>query len=225
MAFWSFLFVAVIFPAWAMLDCDPAFVQNLNRSLSNFKVAKNGPNLESVSKDILGIYPTFFRDVRGVEKLRKMVLDKLAGDQFVEVIAMAAVERFLPTDWRNTFMTNIKQMEKELMWQMKKSLEDFSDLACSRDCSVIEGPVLDCWTCDQITAQCFKGSVCGEQEDFAAEKEHIGIYLVLVLQFVFASSLMIMFYHYYKVKMMRLKEQEIKLLKNMKEQVDRIHDR
>ncbi|XP_072011639.1 izumo sperm-egg fusion protein 3 isoform X3 [Engystomops pustulosus] len=218
MAFWSFLFVAVIFPAWAMLDCDPAFVQNLNRSLSNFKVAKNGPNLESVSKDILGIYPTFFRgkgnlriiDVRGVEKLRKMVLDKLAGDQFVG---------------RNTFMTNIKQMEKELMWQMKKSLEDFSDLACSRDCSVIEGPVLDCWTCDQITAQCFKGSVCGEQEDFAAEKEHIGIYLVLVLQFVFASSLMIMFYHYYKVKMMRLKEQEIKLLKNMKEQVDRIHDR
>lgn len=30
---------------------------------------------------------------------------------------------------------------------------------------VIEGPILDCWTCFHITAWCFKGEYCGGNKD------------------------------------------------------------
>lgn len=68
MAFWAFLFLAFIFhshPVLGMLDCDPAFVKNLDHYLSS-KVPNDVPNrqafLKNVSMEILSIYRTSFRD-------------------------------------------------------------------------------------------------------------------------------------------------------------------
>ncbi|XP_066462104.1 izumo sperm-egg fusion protein 3 [Eleutherodactylus coqui] len=110
--------------------------------------------LERVKKDILGVYQSSFRDkanlriidIRSVAKLRKTVLDNLKKVEFHGV---------------KTFLTDITRLKQELTQQMRQSLHDFADLACSEDCAVTEGPVLDSWTCFRIRAQCFKGSVCG----------------------------------------------------------------
>uniref|UniRef100_A0A8C4YK72 Uncharacterized protein n=1 Tax=Gopherus evgoodei TaxID=1825980 RepID=A0A8C4YK72_9SAUR len=47
--------------------------------------------------------------------------------------------------------------------------------------AVTEGPVLDCWTCLRINAQCFDGELCGEEDPRDAERKEITLYLFLVL--------------------------------------------
>ncbi|XP_069804151.1 izumo sperm-egg fusion protein 3 isoform X2 [Dendropsophus ebraccatus] len=116
------------------------------------------------------------------------------------------------------FVEDIKKIKQDLMRQMKQSLEHFADLACTEDCSVTEGPSLDCWTCLRIRAQCFKGSVCGEQDDLEIEKKEIAVYLFLVLEFVIVSFFVILCYHYYKKKTMMLKENEIKIWKRKEQE-------
>uniref|UniRef100_A0A8C6X947 Izumo sperm-egg fusion protein 3 n=1 Tax=Naja naja TaxID=35670 RepID=A0A8C6X947_NAJNA len=49
----------------------------------------------------------------------------------------------------------IFRLRFSLRKKIRQILEKFADLA------VIEGPVLDCWTCLRITTQCFDGEVCG----------------------------------------------------------------
>ncbi|KAM4014701.1 izumo sperm-egg fusion protein 3 isoform 4-T4 [Anomaloglossus baeobatrachus] len=160
MAFWAILFFALIFHSPAilgMLDCDPAFARQLDSALSS-TVPENVPNrqafMESVKMEILGVYRTSFKnikylriiDIRSVATLKKMILDKLRAIQF---------------HGEEMFMKNIKNLKEEIILQMKQSLEKFADIACSEDCSVIEGPLLDSKTCLRVRAQCFKGSVCG----------------------------------------------------------------
>ncbi|XP_075696935.1 izumo sperm-egg fusion protein 3 [Rhinoderma darwinii] len=96
MAFWTFLFFALIFylhPILGMLDCDPMFVKNLDHCLSS-KVPNDVPNraafLEGLKKEILGVYQASFKDkphlriidIRSVAKLKKMVFDNLRGSKF-----------------------------------------------------------------------------------------------------------------------------------------------
>ncbi|XP_073422523.1 izumo sperm-egg fusion protein 3 [Dendrobates tinctorius] len=116
------------------------------------------------------------------------------------------------------FMENIRTHKEEIMWQMKQSLEKFADLACSEDCSVIEGPVLDSKTCLRIRASCFKGSVCGEPDDLQAEKKEITLFLALILEIVIILAIMILCYHYYKMKITQIKEKILKLMWSKKEQ-------
>ncbi|XP_073513931.1 izumo sperm-egg fusion protein 3 isoform X2 [Phyllobates terribilis] len=115
-------------------------------------------------------------------------------------------------------MENIRKHREEIMWQMKQSLEKFADLACSEDCSVIEGPVLDSKTCLRIRAQCFKGSVCGEPNDLEVEKKEVALFLSLILEIVIMFAIMILCYHYYKMKTTQLKEKLLKLIWSKKEQ-------
>ncbi|XP_065427951.1 izumo sperm-egg fusion protein 3 [Chrysemys picta bellii] len=54
--------------------------------------------------------------------------------------------------------------------------------------AVTEGPVLDCWTCLRINAQCFDGELCGEEDPRDAERKEITLYLFLVCQSVLLAS-------------------------------------
>ncbi|XP_056398966.1 izumo sperm-egg fusion protein 3 isoform X2 [Hyla sarda] len=195
MAFGAFFSLALIFHAYpihGMLDCDPTFVKKLDHYLSS-KVPKDVPDrkafLESVNKEIFSVYWTSFRD-----------------KPYLRIIGI------------NMFLEDIKTIKQKLMRQMKQSLEHFADIACTEDCSVTEGPVLDCWTCLRIRAQCFKGSVCGEQDDLVLEKKEVAVYLFLVLEFALMFFFMVLGYLYFKKKMMMLKEKEIKILTKKKKQ-------
>ncbi|KAM4014700.1 izumo sperm-egg fusion protein 3 isoform 3-T3 [Anomaloglossus baeobatrachus] len=90
--------------------------------------------------------------------------------------------------------------------------------ACSEDCSVIEGPLLDSKTCLRVRAQCFKGSVCGEQDDLEAEKKQVFLFLSVILEIVIMFTIMILCYHYYKMKTTQVKEKILKLMWSKKAQ-------
>ncbi|XP_075045709.1 izumo sperm-egg fusion protein 3 [Mixophyes fleayi] len=142
------------------------------------------------------------RDVRSVAKLKTLVLDNIKGKEF---------------DGMNAHWLLVRKIRIELIQAMKIALEEFIDLACSEDCSVTEGSVLDCWTCYRVRAQCFDGSVCGGQDDRDAEIKEMTVYLFLVVQFTVLSSILILcyifIYHYSKVKLtLTGKEKETGLL-------------
>ncbi|CAN2387923.1 Izumo sperm-egg fusion protein, partial [Pristimantis euphronides] len=102
----------------------------------------------------MGVYRTSFGDepplriidIQSVVNLKAMVLHNLTGIDCHGTDACSGI---------------IKNIQQELQGQMKQSLQHFADLACSEDCSLTDGPVLDSWTCLRIRAQCFRGSVCG----------------------------------------------------------------
>ncbi|KAM4014699.1 izumo sperm-egg fusion protein 3 isoform 2-T2 [Anomaloglossus baeobatrachus] len=195
MAFWAILFFALIFHSPAilgMLDCDPAFARQLDSALSS-TVPENVPNrqafMESVKMEILGVYRTSFKNIKYL---------RIIGEEM--------------------FMKNIKNLKEEIILQMKQSLEKFADIACSEDCSVIEGPLLDSKTCLRVRAQCFKGSVCGEQDDLEAEKKQVFLFLSVILEIVIMFTIMILCYHYYKMKTTQVKEKILKLMWSKKAQ-------
>ncbi|XP_043357181.1 izumo sperm-egg fusion protein 3 isoform X2 [Dermochelys coriacea] len=76
----------------------------------------------------------------------------------------------------------LAQHRDSLRTLLRETLESFADLA------VTEGPVLDCWTCLRISAQCFDGELCGEEDPQDAERKEITLYLFLVCQSVLLAS-------------------------------------
>ncbi|XP_063798768.1 izumo sperm-egg fusion protein 3 isoform X2 [Pseudophryne corroboree] len=168
------------------------FVKDLEHYLSS-QLPADVPNrqvfLDGLNNEILGVYQSYFKqkeylriiDIRSVAKLKALVFEKLKGKQF---------------EGMNAQWLLVQKIRSQLTKEMKKSLEEFTDLACSEDCSVIEGPALDSWTCLRIRAQCFDGSVCGEDDDRDAEKKELNMYLFLVAEFTLLSSILLWAYIY-----------------------------
>ncbi|XP_013927342.1 PREDICTED: izumo sperm-egg fusion protein 3 [Thamnophis sirtalis] len=85
------------------------------------------------------------------------------------------------------------QLRFSLRKKIRQILEEFADLACSEDCTVIEGPILDCWTCLRITTQCFDGEVCGVEDKRLAEYNEIVLYVFLVCESVITTSIILVY--------------------------------
>ncbi|KAK9397542.1 izumo sperm-egg fusion protein 3 [Crotalus adamanteus] len=85
------------------------------------------------------------------------------------------------------------QLRFSLRKKIHQILEKFADLACSEDCTVIEGPILDCWTCLRITTQCFDGEVCGVEDRRLAEYNEIVLYVFLVCESVITTSIILVY--------------------------------
>ncbi|XP_014641516.1 PREDICTED: izumo sperm-egg fusion protein 3 isoform X2 [Ceratotherium simum simum] len=79
--------------------------------------------------------------------------------------------------------------------------------ACSEDCVVTEGPILDCWTCLRLTTRCFRGEYCGEEDSTKAENREIALFLILLAEAVILGSALLLFYicvsHQRKMKAIR----------------------
>ncbi|XP_073737421.1 izumo sperm-egg fusion protein 3 isoform X3 [Callorhinus ursinus] len=79
--------------------------------------------------------------------------------------------------------------------------------ACSEDCVVTEGPVLDCWTCLRITSRCFRGEYCGEEDSKKTESREIALFLTLLTEVVILGSALLLFHicvsHRRKMKAIR----------------------
>ncbi|XP_043357182.1 izumo sperm-egg fusion protein 3 isoform X4 [Dermochelys coriacea] len=88
------------------------------------------------------------------------------------------------TPWKGVHLLQLTlaQHRDSLRTLLRETLESFADLA------VTEGPVLDCWTCLRISAQCFDGELCGEEDPQDAERKEITLYLFLVCQSVLLAS-------------------------------------
>ncbi|XP_063570243.1 izumo sperm-egg fusion protein 3 isoform X5 [Pongo abelii] len=104
--------------------------------------------------------------------------------------------------------------------KLKELLKNFSEVV------VVEGPILDCWTCLRMTDRCFKGEYCGDEDPRKAENREIALFLILLATAVILGSAMLLFhfciFHRRKIKAIRrsLKEYMEKKLEELMGKID-----
>ncbi|XP_029441179.1 izumo sperm-egg fusion protein 3 isoform X2 [Rhinatrema bivittatum] len=169
-----------------LFGCDRKFVRVLDQLLGEM-VPPSAPGREALLasqlESLLDLYAISFKkkyqrilDVRSVMALKSQLTSKL---QDMKKEIWKGVNIF------QMHMINIRNSMKELM---KSSIEKFINLA------VIEGPVLDCWSCLRVRAQCFDGAVCGESDALEAEKKEVHLYLFFVCEAVALASALLLYY-------------------------------
>uniref|UniRef100_A0A6J0U3X5 Izumo sperm-egg fusion protein 3 n=1 Tax=Pogona vitticeps TaxID=103695 RepID=A0A6J0U3X5_9SAUR len=110
--------------------------------------------------------------------------------------------------WKGVFLWQLSMyhLRAGLRKRMQMTLEKFADLACSEDCTVTEGPVLDCWTCLRIVAQCFDGELCGVEDRRLAEYNEVVLYVFLVCESVVLTSIVLIYLVCFKHKKQMLEK-------------------
>ncbi|XP_054849554.1 izumo sperm-egg fusion protein 3 [Eublepharis macularius] len=133
-------------------------------------------------------------DVRGVASIKSDIINQL--------------REIKKQPWKGVFIWQLSMyhLRVSLRKHMKQTLERFADLACSEDCTVTEGPILDCWTCLRIAAQCFDGELCGVEDERMAEHKEIILYVFLVCESVLISSAVLIYLVCFKHKKKMLKK-------------------
>ncbi|EPQ18187.1 Izumo sperm-egg fusion protein 3 [Myotis brandtii] len=92
-------------------------------------------------------------------------------------------------------------VRQNLESKLKEVLKHFSEAVLN------EGPILDCWSCHQITTHCFKGEYCGEEDSRKHENREIGLFLILITEAVILGSALLLLHvcvtHQRKMKAIR----------------------
>ncbi|XP_007946599.1 izumo sperm-egg fusion protein 3 [Orycteropus afer afer] len=187
------------------LECDPKFIEDIRTSIEKLlplEVPGRNYVLERQLKEMIHINSKVSHgdkmlrilDVHNVVHLRswlKQEFEKLSGGK-----------------WKGAFILQGKLLEvrQNLESKLKETLKTFSEVACSEDCIVTEGPILDCWTCLRITSHCFRGEYCGE-DSRKAERREIALFLILLTEVVVFGSTLLLFHvcvsHRRKMKAIR----------------------
>ncbi|XP_077171958.1 izumo sperm-egg fusion protein 3 isoform X2 [Paroedura picta] len=180
------------------LHCDRRFLDSVATVLKETLPANlSGRDtlIERQIKSLADIHGTFLQenyervlDVRGVTNLKSNIINWL--------------REIKKQPWKGVFLWQLTlyHLRGALRKQMKQTLEQFADLACSEDCTVTEGPVLDCWTCLRIAIQCFDGELCGVEDERLAEHKEINLYVFLVCESVLISSAVLVYLVCFKHK-------------------------
>ncbi|KAM6170094.1 izumo sperm-egg fusion protein 3 [Rhynchocyon petersi] len=202
---WFFFVLSLSLEVKGCLECDPKFVEEVRNLLENIipsEVPGRDVLVERQTKEMAYISSKVSHgdktlrvlDVQNVDNLRswlKQEFEKLGNET-----------------WKGGFIFQGKllQVRQNLESRIKEILKTFSDVACSEDCIITEGPVLDCWTCRRITAHCFRGEYCGEDSK-KSESRAITLFLVLLTAVVVFGSTLLLFYicfiHRRKMKAIR----------------------
>ncbi|XP_042329724.1 izumo sperm-egg fusion protein 3 [Sceloporus undulatus] len=133
-------------------------------------------------------------DVRGVMSLKSDIISRL--------------REINNSTWKGVFLWQLSMYKLRVFLQnhMQQTLEKFADFACSEDCTITEGPVLDCWTCLRIVVQCFDGELCGVEDKRLAEYNEIVLYVFLVCESVVLSSAVLIYLVCFKHKRMMIQK-------------------
>ncbi|KAL1777025.1 izumo sperm-egg fusion protein 3, partial [Sigmodon hispidus] len=207
---WVLLFLPLSLEAFhgvkGCLECDPKFIEDVRTLLGNvvpLEVPGRTQLLDRQHKEITHLsYKVSHKDktlrllaVRNVIKLRVWLKDEFY--------------RLGNEKWKGVFITQGKFLEvrQKLESQLRELLKNFSAVACSEDCIVTEGPVLDCWSCLRLTTRCFKGDYCKDEDPKEAENREITLYLILMAEAVILASAVLLFHfcvsHRRKMKVIR----------------------
>ncbi|KAM9642369.1 izumo sperm-egg fusion protein 3 [Trichechus inunguis] len=187
------------------LECDPKFIEDVRTFIENIvpsEVPGRDYLLERQIKEMTHISSKLSHrdkmlrvlDVQNVVNLRSWL-----KQQF---------EKLGKGTWKGAFILQGKLLEirQNLESKLKETLKTFSEVACSEDCIVTEGPVLDCWTCLRITTHCFRGEYCGD-DSREAESREIVLFLILLTEAVVLGSTLLLFHicvsHRRKMKAIR----------------------
>ncbi|XP_077004124.1 izumo sperm-egg fusion protein 3 isoform X1 [Tamandua tetradactyla] len=200
------LSLAVLHGVKGCLECDPKFIEDVK-----FLLAKLMP------PDVPGRTHLLGRQMKEILHISSKVSH---GNKMLRVLAVQNVVN-LRTWLKNEFYKlgnetwkgaiilqgKIHDVRHNLESILKETLKAFSELACSEDCIVIEGPILDCWSCLRITTQCFRGEYCEEEDPKKAEKQEISLFLILLAEGTVLGSFLLLFHicvsHRRKMKAIR----------------------
>ncbi|XP_008514507.1 izumo sperm-egg fusion protein 3 isoform X2 [Equus przewalskii] len=127
---------------------------------------------------------------RQIKEMIRLSFKVSHGDKMLRVLAVQKVVKL------RTWLKNELYKVGNETWK-----------ACSEDCVVTEGPILDCWTCLRLTTRCFKGEYCGEEDSRKAENREISLFLILLAEAVILGSALLLFhfcvFHQRKMKAIR----------------------
>ncbi|XP_003511620.1 izumo sperm-egg fusion protein 3 [Cricetulus griseus] len=207
---WVLLFLPLYLAAFrgvkGCLECDPRFIEDV-RTLLAMLIPVEVPGriqlLDRQHKEIIQLSSKVSHmdktlrllAVRNVIKMREWLKHEFY--------------RLGNETWKGAFIMQGKllQVRQNLGYQLKESLKSFSEVACSEDCIVIEGPVLDCWTCLRLTTRCFRGDYCKDENPKKADNREIALYLILIAEAVILASAVLLFHfcisHRRKMKVIR----------------------
>ncbi|XP_035148111.1 izumo sperm-egg fusion protein 3 isoform X1 [Callithrix jacchus] len=207
---WLFLLLPLSLAAFhgvkGCLECDPKFIEDIGSLLANLIPSEVPGQTQLLEQQVQEMIRLTFKvshsdkilrllDVQTVIKLRtwlKNEFHKLGNET-----------------WKGDFIFQGKLLEvrQSLEAKLKELLKNFSEVACSEDCIVVEGPILDCWTCLRMTSRCFKGEYCGDEDPRKAENREIALFLILLATAVILGSVLLLFYfcifHRRKMKAIR----------------------
>ncbi|XP_040141838.1 izumo sperm-egg fusion protein 3 isoform X1 [Ictidomys tridecemlineatus] len=175
------------------LECDPKFIEDIRTLLTNLvpsEVPGRNQLLERQFKETIHLSS---KVSHGNKMLRVLAVQKVVK---LRTWLKNEFYRLGNETWKGVFIFQGKLLEirQKLEPKVKETLTAFSEVACSEDCIVTEGPVLDCWTCLRITTRCFRGEYCREEDPRKAEQREITLFLVLLAEAGILASAVLLFY-------------------------------
>ncbi|XP_040613397.1 izumo sperm-egg fusion protein 3 isoform X2 [Mesocricetus auratus] len=165
------------------LDCDPKFIEDVRTLLGKL-----------IPVEVPGRAQLLDRQHKEITHLSSKVSHKDKTLRLLAVRNVVKLREWLKHEfyrlgnetWKGVFIIQGKllHVRQNLELELKEILKNFSEVACSEDCILTEGPVLDCWTCLRMTTRCFRGDYCKDENPKKAENREIALYLILMAEAV-----------------------------------------
>ncbi|XP_004047936.1 izumo sperm-egg fusion protein 3 isoform X2 [Gorilla gorilla gorilla] len=201
------------------LECDPKFIEDVGSLLENLIPSEVPGRTQLLERQIKEMIHLSFKVSHSDKRLRV-----LAVQQVVKLRTWLKNEFYKLGNetWKGVFIYQGKLLEvcQNLESKLKELLKNFSEVV------VVEGPILDCWTCLRMTNRCFKGEYCGDEDPRKAENREIALFLILLATAVILGSAVLLFhfciFHRRKMKAIRrsLKEYVEKKLEELMGKID-----
>ncbi|XP_074061632.1 izumo sperm-egg fusion protein 3 isoform X1 [Macrotis lagotis] len=213
---WLLLFLLLLGTRIIMscLECDPKYFKDVIWLLEELVPQSTPSRTVFIDRQLQELRDVSTKVHQGKKRLR--VLDVRQAIKVREWLK-EKLKNLKEKPWKGVFIFQgqLLQLRQSLESHLTENLKIFSDLACSEDCMMTEGPVLDCWNCLRITTPCFKGELCGDDDPRTAEQREIALFLALMVEAVGLGS--IAFLYYFCIihrKKMKVKLEELKKIAN-----------
>ncbi|KAM8941209.1 izumo sperm-egg fusion protein 3 isoform 1-T1 [Lycaon pictus] len=207
---WLLLFLPLSLAAFhgvkGCLECDPKFTEDIRSLLAKLIPSEVPGRIHLLERQIKEMIRLSFKVSHRDKMLRVLAVQKVTK---LRTWLKNELYKLGNETFKGAFILQGKLLDvrQNLESKLKEILKNFSEVACSEDCVVIEGPVLDCWTCLRITSRCFRGEYCGEEDSRKAENREIALFLILLAEVVILGSALLLFYicvsHRRKMKAIR----------------------
>ncbi|XP_032249541.1 izumo sperm-egg fusion protein 3 isoform X1 [Halichoerus grypus] len=188
------------------LECDPKFTEDIRSLLAKMVPSEVPGRVHLLERQIKEMTHLSFKVSRRDKMLRVLAVHKVIK---LRIWLKNELYKLGNETWKGAFILQGKLLDvrQNLESKLKEILKNFSEVACSEDCVVTEGPILDCWTCLRITSRCFRGEYCGEEDSKKAESREIALFLILLTEVVILGSALLLFHicvsHRRKMKAIR----------------------
>ncbi|XP_044776626.1 izumo sperm-egg fusion protein 3 isoform X1 [Neomonachus schauinslandi] len=188
------------------LECDPKFTEDIRSLLAKMVPSEVPGQVHLLERQIKEMTHLSFKVSRRDKMLRVLAVHKVIK---LRIWLKNELYKLGNETWKGAFILQGKLLDvrQNLESKLKEILKNFSEVACSEDCVVTEGPILDCWTCLRITSRCFRGEYCGEEDSKKAESREIALFLILLTEVVILGSALLLFHicvsHRRKMKAIR----------------------